>query len=199
MPRTGALFVLAGPAGVGKSTLRNALLARLDQLAFSVSCTTRPARPDERDGRDYHFIFRDRFESLIADDAFLEWAEVHGRYLYGTLKRDVWRQTERGRDVLLEIDVQGAAQIRRRARSLPAEVHFIFVLPPSWATLLERLRKRKTEEPDELEHRLQSAKRELAEAPKFDLLVVNRDVDEALMELMRFVRSARGPLTADTT
>ena len=193
MPRTGALFVLAGPAGVGKSTLRNELLTRLDRLAFSVSCTTRPRRPTERDGVDYHFISRERFQALQAEDAFLEWAEVHGRHLYGTLKREVNRQTERGRDVLLEIDVQGAAQIRRRAQTLPSAVHFIFVLPPSWDELLERLRNRRTEDPDELDRRLQSAQRELAEAPKFDLLVVNRDLSQALTELTRFVRSARVP------
>jgi len=197
VPRTGALFVLAGPAGVGKSTLRNELLARLDRLAFSVSCTTRPRRLNERDGVDYRFISRERFEALRADDAFLEWAEVHGEHLYGTLKSEVQRHSERGLDVLLEIDVQGAAQIRRRSRALSMDVHFVFVLPPSWNDLLERLRQRRTEDPDELERRhelerrLQSAKRELAEAPKFDLLVVNRDVEEALAELTRFVRMAR--------
>lgn len=191
MPRPGALFVLAGPAGVGKSTLRNELLSRLDRLAFSVSCTTRPPRPDERDGVDYHFVSRERFEELVEDGAFLEWAEVHGRYLYGTLLSDVWTDTERGWDVLLEIDVQGAAQIRERAEALPADVHFIFVLPPSWESLLDRLGKRQTEDPDQLERRLQSARAELREAPKFDLLVVNRDVEEALEELIRFVRAAR--------
>lgn len=192
MSRHGALFVLAGPAGVGKSTLRNELLARLDRLAFSVSCTTRPARPGERDGVDYHFISRERFERLIEDGAFLEWAEVHGRYLYGTLLRDVWTHTERSWDVLLEIDVQGAAQIRDRADALPADVHFIFILPPSWESLLERLGKRQTEDPGQLERRLESARAELREAPRFDLLVVNRDLDEALDQLIRFVCAARG-------
>ncbi len=189
--RTGALFVLAGPAGVGKSTLRNELLTRLNDLAFSVSCTTRPARPDERDGADYHFISRERFEALVAEDAFLEWAEVHGRYLYGTLVSQVWQHTDRGLDVLLEIDVQGAAQIRERADVLPADVHFIFVLPPSWETLLDRLGRRQTEDPRQVERRLQSAREELGEAPKFDLLVVNRDVDQALVELIRFIQFAR--------
>ncbi|MFB6285575.1 MAG: guanylate kinase [Candidatus Bipolaricaulia bacterium] len=191
--RTGKLFVLAGPAGTGKTTLRNGLLTRLDQLQFSVSCTTRPPRIDERDGVDYHFISRDRFESLIEEGAFLEWAEVHGRHLYGTLVSDVRQATRQGRDVLLEIDVQGVAQIRERLRGLSLSGHFVFVLPPSWDELRRRLRHRRTEDPDELDRRLQSAQRELAEAPKFDLLVVNRDLSEALRELTRFVRSARVP------
>ena len=190
-PRAGALFVLAGPAGVGKSTLRNGLLTRLDRLAFSVSCTTRPRRPTERDGVDYHFIARERFERLIEDGAFLEWAEVHGRFLYGTLLSEVWTQTERGRDVLLEIDVQGAAQIRDRADALPADVHFVFILPPSWETLRQRLSKRQTEDPEQVERRLQSARAELAEAPTFDLLVVNHDVEQALDQLIRFIKAAR--------
>lgn len=189
--RMGTLLILSGPAGAGKTTLRNELLTRLDRLEFSVSCTTRLPRPDERDGVDYHFISRERFRSLIEEGAFLEWAEVHGRHLYGTLINDVWQLTQRGRDVLLEIDVQGAAQIRQRLRASPLSGHFIFVLPPSWSALQARLGHRQTEDSDELERRLASARAELAQAPKFDLLVVNRDVEEALAVLIRFLHAAR--------
>lgn len=189
--RTGKLFVLAGPAGTGKTTLRNGLLTRLDQLQFSVSCTTRPPRIDERDGVDYHFISRERFGSLIEEGAFLEWAEVHGRHLYGTLVGDVRQATRQGRDVLLEIDVQGAAQIRERLRGLSLNGHFVFVLPPSWEALQARLGHRQTEDPDELEQRLASARAELREVARFDLLLVNRNVDEALKALVRFIHATR--------
>jgi len=188
----GALFVLSGPSGVGKTTLRRRLLSLCPRLSFSVSCTTRPPRPGEVDGSDYHFISRREFERLISKGAFLEWAWVFGEG-YGTLKEEVLKRLQRGRDVLLEIDVQGAEKVRRRARSLPAPVHFIFVLPPSLEALRERLRKRGTEDPQLARRRLEGALVELAHAPRFEYLVINRDLDRAVEAIVRFILRAGAP------
>lgn len=190
MARVGALYVLSGPSGVGKSTLRARLLARIERLSYSVSCTTRPPRPGEREGRDYHFVSEEAFQGLIARGAFLEWARVFG-HGYGTLKETVWERIRAGWDVVLEIDVQGAAQIRRRARSFPTDVHFLFVLPPSLAALSERLKRRQTEGPEALHRRLTAARAELDHAPRFEYLVVNREVGEAVRALGHFIHAAQ--------
>ncbi len=182
--------MLSGPSGVGKTTLRKLLLARVEGLYYSVSATTRPPRPDEIHGRDYYFLSRGQFEQLVRQGEFLEWAWVFG-HGYGTLKREVLTRIRRGYDVLLEIDVQGAAQIRRRARTLSAPVYFLFVLPPSLRALEERLARRGTEPAAVLQRRLQGALEELHEAPKFDYITVNGDLESALSALERFIRAAR--------
>ncbi len=188
--RLGSLFVLSGPSGVGKTTLRRLLLARTPGLCYSVSATTRPPRPGEIHGRDYYFLSRGQFEQLVRRGEFLEWAWVFG-HGYGTLKREVLTRLQRGDDVLLEIDVQGAAQIRRRARRLGVPVYFLFVLPPSLRALEERLARRGTEPPAALRRRVQGALRELREAPKFDYLTVNEDLQGALSALEGFIWAAR--------
>lgn len=180
--------MLSGPSGVGKTTLRRRLLTCFPRLSYSVSCTTRPRRPGEVEGRDYHFVSKEEFRRLISAGAFLEWAWVFGEG-YGTLKSYVLEELKAGRDVLLEIDVQGAEKVRRRARALHAPVHFIFVLPPSLVALRERLRKRGTEDPKLVRRRLEGALVELAHAPRFEYLVVNRDLDQATEALVRFIRA----------
>jgi guanylate kinase len=189
MGKRGALFVLTGPSGVGKTTLRRHLLARWPKLSYSVSCTTRPPRPDERHAIDYHFVSRKEFEELIRKGELLEWAWVFGEG-YGTPKRFVLQAINSGRDVLLEIDVQGAAKIRRRARSLKTEVHYLFILPPSLKELRERLKGRGTESPKKERLRLQGAMLELKQLRHFEYLVINRRLEEAVDALTRFIHAA---------
>ncbi|MCU0225639.1 MAG: guanylate kinase [Acidobacteria bacterium] len=184
--RPGTLFVICAPSGAGKSTLVARLRAAFPELGFSVSWTTRPPRPGEVDGREYRFAGEPQFRALIAEGALLEWAEVHGR-LYGTARADVETALAAGRDLLLDIDVQGAEQVRRSG--LPAVS--TFVLPPDRATLEARLRGRGTEDEAALARRLANAAREVARWPEFDYLVVNDDLDRAAAELAAIVTAAR--------
>lgn len=181
----GGLFILSGPSGVGKGTLRAELFAQMPNLAFSISCTTRHPREGEVDGVDYRFISEEQFSDLVANDAFLEWAQVH-RHRYGTLKSDVEQLRQQGRDVILEIDVQGASQVRQRVKDAKA----IFVAPPTMEDLEHRLRGRGTESESDIECRLHNAQMEMAQKDKFDLVVINRTVDEAVAELVRFMKEA---------
>jgi guanylate kinase len=162
------------------------LLRRDPRLSFSVSCTTREPRGGEVDGTDYHFITPETFRRLIEEGAFLEWADVFG-HQYGTLLAPIADELERGKDVLLEVDVQGAASVRER---LPDAV-LIFLEPPSEAALEARLRARRTEGPDEVERRLAEARGELAEATWFDHRVVNDDVDRAVEEVAAIIDANR--------
>jgi guanylate kinase len=170
--------VLAGPSGVGKGTLRTQALSDVGDLTYSISCTTRKPRRGERDGVDYHFVTKEDFEKKIARGLFLEHAVVH-EDLYGTLKEDIVRELESGRDVLLEIDVQGAGQIRA---ILPESV-LIFVLPPSLDALEERLRKRKTESEEKIRLRLEDAEKEMKQAEKYDHVILNDVLERASKEL----------------
>lgn len=183
----GTLFVLSGPSGVGKGTLRARALRDIEGLTYSVSCTTRPPRPGDREGVDYRFVSEDEFSRMVEQGRFLEYARVHGGPHYGTLREDVERELDAGRDVLLEIDVQGALQVR----SLIPDAVTIFVLPPSEEELERRLRGRHTETETELRARLESARRELKEAPKYDRVLVNDDLDEASTALRRMVMDFR--------
>lgn len=167
-PDEGALFVVTGPSGTGKTTLVRAALEALPDLEFSVSATTRPARPGEVDGRDYHFISPARFAELEVGGAFLEHAEVYGNR-YGTLRDPVERAVAAGRSVLLDIDTQGAAQVRR---SWPAVIS-IFVLPPSPEALEERLRARASDPEEVIARRVREAHLQLQECGTFDYLVPN--------------------------
>lgn len=184
--RRGKLFVLAGPSGVGKGTLRARALSDVDGLVYSISCTTRAPRDGEREGADYRFISKKDFEDRIDRNLFLEYARVHENF-YGTLREDVVREMEAGHDVLLEIDVQGAKQVRR---ILPASV-LIFVTPPSPAELEERLRNRGTESEEQIAIRLENAKREMEEASEYDHVIVNDVVERASGELRNIIESYR--------
>jgi guanylate kinase len=170
--------ILSSPSGGGKTTLAHQLLARRNDVGYSVSCTTRAPRPGERDGVDYFFLSRADFQAKQLSGEFAEWAEVHGN-LYGTLKSEVHRVLDRGRHVIMDIDVQGARQI---LAAFPAAVT-VFVLPPSGEVLLERLRKRKTESPQQLVARLNSALKELRAVEEYEYVVVNDDLDRAVLRL----------------
>jgi guanylate kinase len=180
--RRGRLFVIAAPSGTGKTSLVRALMERSPSLAFSISHTTRQPRPNEMDGRDYHFTDRSRFESMIAQGEFLEHAEVFDN-LYGTGRRNVESALEAGRDLLLEIDWQGAAQVRSR---LPEAID-VFILPPSREALEQRLRGRGTDSEEVIQRRLKDSVTELSRWHEFRYVVVNDHFDRALADLQHIV------------
>jgi len=182
MGRTGRLFVVAGPSGVGKGTLVRRVRALVPALGYSVSVTTRPPRPEEADGIDYRFVSAEDFRRLVEEDAFLEHAEVFG-HRYGTLSGPIAEELEHGRDVLLEIDVQGAAQIHERH----PDALLVFLAPPSEAELERRLRSRGTEDDRSIRRRLAEARRELGQTGWFDRVVVNDDVDRAAEEVAAII------------
>ena len=186
MMETGTLFVVAAPSGAGKSTLVNALLEREPGISLSISHTTRPPRPGETYGRHYYFVERDEFERQIGEGIFLEHAEVHGN-LYGTSRNTVQELLAKGRDVLLEIDWQGAQQIRA---SKPDCVG-VFILPPSRTELERRLRGRGSDTAEVIERRLHNSRGEIAHAHEFDFILVNDAFDEALADLQAIVRTVR--------
>ena len=167
-------LVLAAPSGAGKTTLARMLVERNDDVVFSISATTRAARPREQDGRDYHFVDDDTFARMIEKNELAEWAVVHGRR-YGTPRREITAAIERGRSVVLDIDVQGARQVRK----MFAEALLIYVLPPSAEELFRRLSDRASEDPEERARRLRNARRELEAVPEFDYVVVNDDLERA--------------------
>ena len=181
-------LVLSAPSGAGKTTLATLLRRRNRDVAFSVSATTRPPRPREVDGQSYHFVSRDEFLRMVDAGELIEWAEVHGN-LYGTPLANVRRAQARGEHLLLDIDVQGARQVRER---LPEAVH-VFVLPPSGAALVKRLRSRGTEDPAVLRRRLRNAADEMRAAPEFDYVVVNDVLADAARQLEDVLRGRAGP------
>ncbi len=174
------LTVLAGPTAVGKGTVSADVRTRYPQVWLSVSATTRPARPGEFDGVHYRFVSDDEFDAMIAAGDLLEWAVVHGRHRYGTPRGPVLDHLAAGQPVLLEIDLQGARQVRA---SMPG-ARFVFLAPPSWDELVRRLVGRGTEGPEERERRLTTARVELAAEPEFDHVIVNDDVHRATDELI---------------
>ncbi len=182
----GHLFVLSGPSGAGKGTLRKGLFEAIPDLVFSISCTTRNPRPGEKEGVHYRFMDTPRFLKHVAAGDFLEHAEVHGNH-YGTLQADVERELDACHDVVLEIDVQGALQVRERF----AEAILIFIMPPSQVELEKRLRERGTEREDILETRLRNAEMEMKYAGCYDHAVINDDLDRATEELILLVKSYR--------
>ncbi|MGD0456802.1 MAG: guanylate kinase [Terriglobia bacterium] len=181
-----SILVISAPSGSGKSTLVRRLIASLPELAFSVSHTTRPRREGEKDGRDYFFVTRKRFERMIAAGDFIEWAEVFG-HLYGTSKGQIARALKAGRDILLDIDVQGHQQVRKR---LP-EALSVFVLPPSFRELKRRLTDRHSDSPQVIERRLVAARQEISHWPDYDYLVVNDRLSLATQALRAVVRAGR--------
>ena len=187
MNARGTPLVLAATSGTGKTTLSRRLVDGSTRYVFSTSATTRAPREGETDGMDYHFVSREDFERRIAAGDFVEWAEVHGR-LYGTLRAEIEASAGRGEHIVLDIDVQGARQIRE---SVP-EAKLIFVLPPSLDIMMARLIGRGTESPADVARRLQSALLELQAAPDFDYLVVNDDLDECLDTIRSIVEDGEG-------
>jgi guanylate kinase len=184
------LVVLAGPTAVGKGTVSAYIRAHFPQVWLSVSMTTRPPRPGEVDGVHYHFVDDAEFDRLVAAGEFLEYAIVHGRAKYGTPRGPVERALREGRLAMLEIDLQGARQVRD---SMPGAL-FAFLAPPSWEELVRRLVGRGTEGDEERERRLQTARDELAAAPEFDVVIVNDDVRRASEELVSWMRSRQREL-----
>jgi len=185
--RRGLMLVLSSPSGAGKTTLSRMLLKADRGVALSVSVTTRPRRHGEVDGRDYHFIDRNRFESMVKTHGLLEWAEVFGHW-YGTPRRPVERALRSGRDVLFDIDWQGTQQLREKARD---DLVSVFILPPTAKELERRLRRRAQDAKDVIGARMSKAAGEMSHWPEYDYVIVNRDIDEAFSEVRAILAAER--------
>lgn len=186
MDYPGNLFVVAAPSGAGKSSLVKALLELDSRVQLSVSHTTRAPRGQEKHGRDYFFVSEGEFDQMVLADAFVEWANVHERR-YGTSKKAIEDRIAHGADVILEIDWQGALQIKR----IFTNAVLIFILPPSWEELRSRLERRGEDEQHVIEMRLQNAKTELAQAKEFDFVIINELFERALFDLKAIVHAQR--------
>lgn len=186
MDYPGNLFVVAAPSGAGKSSLVKALLELDSRVQLSVSHTTRAPRGQEKHGRDYFFVSDAEFDQMVLADAFVEWANVHERR-YGTSKKAIEDRIAHGADVILEIDWQGALQIKR----IFANAVLIFILPPSWDELRSRLERRGEDAPDVIEMRLENARTELAQAKEFDFVIINELFERALFDLKAIVHAQR--------
>ena len=184
--RRGLLIVISGPSGVGKDTLIKRLLELDRNLRYSVSCTTRPPRPNEVDGVDYSFVSRERFQQLIDEGAFLEYATYNAN-LYGTLAERVERARADGHDIVLKIEVQGAEQVRRRV----PDAIFIFVVPPSVDELVRRQVKRNTESSQDMSARRDIATKEMEYSKRYDHVVVNDELERAVAQILDIIRKAR--------
>ena len=181
--------VLSAPSGAGKTTIARALVEASEDVVFSVSATTRPARDHEIDGVDYHFLSETDFRAMIEADEFVEWAEVHG-HLYGTSRQALQSALDEGRFLILDVDVEGAMQMRERV----PDVVLVFVLPPSADALVARLSERGTEGEDTVARRIENARGELEQASRFDYIVVNEDLGQAIDDI-RCIVSAEGRRT----
>jgi guanylate kinase len=188
IPRRGLCLVLAAPSGAGKSSMTHALLATEPALSLSVSVTTRLPRPGERDGVHYHFRDQATFDAMVAQGAFLEWAQVLGRHSYGTPRAQVEAELAAGRDVAFDIDWQGHRQLRA---ALPGDVVGVFVLPPSLGALESRLRHRGGEDEAEIARRMSRALDEISHWSEFDHVVVNEVLEDAVAELRAILHAAR--------
>ena len=186
MEYPGNLFAVAAPSGTGKSSLVKALLELDSHLVVSISHTTRRPRGQEQDGREYHFVAEPEFRGMAARGEFVEWAEVHGN-LYGTSKGAIEDRITGGHDVVLEIDWQGALQIKR----LFPNAVLIFILPPSWDELLMRLQRRGEDGPEVIERRMMNARVEVSQARHFDFVIINALFETALFDLKAIVHSQR--------
>ncbi len=189
----GNLFIISAPSGGGKGTLIREVLKTLPNVGYSVSFTTRQPREGERHGREYFFVSKEDFDNHAANGEFLEFAEVHGRF-YGTSKNQVEKMTSEGFDVILEIDVQGAAQVRE---ILPEAVS-IFIMPPSFETLRQRLQKRGTETPENFALRLHNAFEEMSRFEEFDYIVINNDLSQAIEQFKAIFLAERARLKRQT-
>ncbi len=186
MEYPGNLFVVAAPSGAGKSSLVKALLELDSNLQLSVSHTTRAPRGQEKHGREYFFASEPEFDAMVRADAFVEWAHVHN-HRYGTSKKAIEERMAQGADVILEIDFQGALQIKRAF----ANAVTIFILPPSWDELRSRLERRGEDTPQVIDTRLQNAAQEMAQVHQFDFVIINELFDRALFDLKTVVHSQR--------
>ena len=186
METPGNLFCVAAPSGAGKSSLVKALLELDSRLDVSVSHTTRAPRGQEQNGREYWFVDEASFRAMIKREEFFEWAQVHG-HLYGTSRKAIEARLERGEDVVLEIDWQGALQIKQ----LFPHAVLIFILPPSWEELRQRLTRRGEDRPDVIETRMANARQEVAQARHFDFVIINALFETALFDLKTVVHSQR--------
>jgi guanylate kinase len=191
MQYPGNLFVVAAPSGAGKSSLVKALMELDARVMPSISHTTRAPRGQEVHGREYYFVSNDTFDQMVQQDAFVEWAPVHGNR-YGTSKAAIEQRMSQGVDVLLEIDYQGALQVKRL---FPSAV-LIFVLPPSWTELRSRLERRAEDSAEVIEVRLQNAAEEMAQAKNFDFVIINELFERALFDLKAIVHAQRLRLSA---
>jgi guanylate kinase len=185
--RRGLLMLVSSPAGAGKTSLSRRLVADYAGITLSISATTRAPRPGEQEGREYFFKTRPEFEAMIARDELLEWAEVNGQ-LYGTPKAPVMDALEEGRDVLFDIDWQGAQQI---AAKEPQDSVRVFILPPSWLDLARRLHARAQDSEEVIEQRLELGKREIQHWREYDYIIVNKDFDRAYADLSHIYRAER--------
>lgn len=186
-PRRGLMLLISSPSGAGKTSLSRRLVADHAALELSVSATTRDPRPGEEDGREYHFVDRARFDEMVAQDAFLEWANVH-EHRYGSPEAPVMAALACGRDVLFDIDWQGAAQIARKA---PDDVVRVFILPPSMAELSRRLHARAQDREDVIQRRLGRAYGEIERAVDYDYVIINDDYDRAFADLAHIYHAER--------
>lgn len=186
MDYPGNLFVVAAPSGAGKSSLVKALQELDSQVQPSVSHTTRPPRGQEKHGREYFFVSAQEFDAMVAADAFVEWAHVHG-HRYGTSKKAIEDRMAQGADVILEIDWQGALQIRK----VFSNAVLVFILPPSWEELRSRLERRGEDAPEVIELRLQNAAEEMKQAKEFDFVIINAIFERALFDLKAVVHAQR--------
>ena len=186
MEYPGNLYVVAAPSGAGKSSLVKALMELDSRVQPSVSHTTRPPRGQEKHGREYFFVSQQEFDAMVLGDAFLEWAHVHG-HRYGTSKKAIEERIASGTDVILEIDFQGAIQIKK----IFANAILIFILPPSWDELRSRLERRGEDSTEVIELRLQNAALEMAQIHEFDFVIINELFDRALFDLKAIVHAQR--------
>jgi guanylate kinase len=186
MPQNDISLVISAPSGAGKTTIIKQLLEKDASLQFSVSTTTRPRRDGEVDGKCYHFINTERFEKMIEDDEFIEWAEVHGNY-YGTTKKEVDRILQTGHTPIFDVDIQGTKALKKNL----SDGVFVLIVPPSLNVLEQRLRDRKTESEDQIRIRLQNASEEIKNYKLFDYIVKNTTVDAALNNIEAIISAEK--------
>jgi len=191
--RLGIVIVVSGASGTGKSTICGQVRKDMPELGFSVSCTTRPPRQGEKDSVDYHYISKEEFKKRVDAGDFIEYAEVFSNY-YGTLRSEVIDQVEAGKDVFLDIDIQGALQIQRATENDPVLkkcCEFIFVIPPSMVELEKRLRGRSSDSEEQISQRLEKAGHEISFCRKYDYLIVNDELNDAVNEIESLIRALR--------